>query len=155
MVDPNREHERERELNAALELLHFGYRAFTADPDRILAAQGLQRVHHRILYFVGRNPGLGVNELLAILGVSKQALHAPLRQLAQLGFVEARPAQHDRRVKRLSLSDSGVRLERQLSGSQRARLGAVFADLGAEREAAWREVMAKVAGELPNKGTTL
>ncbi len=151
MVDPNRE----RELNAALELFHFGYRAFTADPDLILAARGLQRMHHRILYFVGRNPGLGVNQLLAILGVSKQALHAPLRRLTQLGLVEARAAAHDRRVKCLRLSEAGARLERELSGSQRTRLADLFAQLGREHEAAWREVMASIAGDLPNKGTAL
>jgi len=62
---------REVELNAALELMHFAYRAFTAGPDRILEGRGLQRVHHRILYFVGRHPGISVNGLLAILAVSR------------------------------------------------------------------------------------
>jgi DNA-binding MarR family transcriptional regulator len=145
MADQNRE----EQLNAALELFYFAYRAFTADPDHLLAAEGLQRVHHRILYFVGRNPGLSVGELLAVLKVSKQALNAPLRRLTELGFVETRSAEHDRRVKRLSLSVTGARLERELSGSQRERLAALFVELGPAHEAAWREVMAKIAGVTP------
>jgi hypothetical protein len=47
---------RQRQLQEAIELLYFGYRAFTDRPDRILGQRGLNRVHHRILYFVGRNP---------------------------------------------------------------------------------------------------
>ena len=71
----------DKPLLEAMELLYFGYRAFTARPDRILQEKGLGRVHHRILYFVGRNPCININELLNILGVSKQALTAPLRKL--------------------------------------------------------------------------
>ena len=47
---------RQEELRASIEIFYFAYRAFTARPDRILKQRGLGRVHHRILYFVGRNP---------------------------------------------------------------------------------------------------
>lgn len=141
MIDPKRE----SELNEALELFFFGYRQFTAYPDEVLAERGLQRVHHRILYFVGRNPGIGVNALLGVLGVSKQALHAPLRRLMELGLVESRVAEHDRRARELTLSAEGAKLERELSGSQRECMDAIFATVGPEREAAWREVMTRVA----------
>src|SRR6476646_5095673 len=91
-VDPSRR----EELLASVEALFFGYRAFTAPPDRMLEDLGLGRVHHRILYFVGRNPHLTVNELLAILGVTKQALNAPLRQLVERDLVASTPSEHDR-----------------------------------------------------------
>ncbi len=81
MIDASRE----QELNEALELFFFGYREFTAYPDGVLAKRGLGRVHHRILYFVGRNPGVTVGDLLGVLGVSKQALNAPLRRLMAEG----------------------------------------------------------------------
>ena len=77
MIDANRE----RELRLDVEALYFGYRAFTALPDRILAEQGLGRAHHRILYFVRREPGISIGDLLALLKVSKQARHRPLRHL--------------------------------------------------------------------------
>jgi DNA-binding MarR family transcriptional regulator len=138
---------REDDLNAALELLFFGYRSFVTGPDRILEQSGMSRVHHRVLYFVGRNPGLSVGALTEVLGVSKQALHAPLRQLVERGLVTARRAEHDRRLKRLSLTDAGVRLEEELSGSQRRRLAAIFMLLGPSDEAAWRRVMDELRRE--------
>jgi DNA-binding MarR family transcriptional regulator len=137
MVDPSRQ----TELNEAIELLFFGYREFTAHPDEVLLERGLARVHHRVLYFVGRNPGISVNRLFAILGVSKQALHAPLKRLLDLGLVESCISTQDRRQRQLSLTAEGALLEQELSGSQREQLAGVFAQLGPEQEAAWREVM--------------
>lgn len=137
---------REQQLNESLELFFFAYREFTAYPDGVLAGKGLQRVHHRVLYFVGRCPGITVGELLKTLGVSKQALNAPLRRLTQLGLVESSAGEHDRRIRQLQLSATGQRLEHELSSSQRERMSAVFAQVGPEREAAWREIMTLVAG---------
>ncbi|MBT9540242.1 MarR family transcriptional regulator [Thiobacillus sp.] len=133
--------ERERELNEALEALHFTFRAVVAKPDAVLAEHGLSRVHHRILYFVGRNPGLSVNELLAILNVSKQSLNAPLRQLIDQELVAWAPDPADRRVKRLRLAKKGAKLEEILSGDQRRRFERAFRQAGKESEAAWRKVM--------------
>lgn len=137
---------REAGLNRALELFHFAYRAFTAGPDRILEARGLQRVHHRILYFVGRHPGVAVNGLLEILGVSKQALNAPLRQLLEMRLVDSQTNAVDRRVRELRLTSEGARLEASLSGLQRRRMEEVFREAGPEAETAWREVMGLLAG---------
>jgi len=133
--------EREKELNEALEVLHFAFRAVVAKPDAILAERGLSRVHHRILYFINRKPGLSVNELLATLGISKQSLNSPLRQLTQLGLVESNIDTTDRRIKQLTLTPSGLCLENQLSGDQRQRFARVFEVVGLEGETAWRKVM--------------
>jgi DNA-binding MarR family transcriptional regulator len=137
MVDLNRQ----AELREAIELFFFGYRAFTTPPDRLLEAWGLGRVHHRVLYFVARQPGITVTELQGVLGVSKQALNAPLRQLVASGLVEAAADPIDRRMKRLALTAAGVALEAELSGTQMAMLEQVFAGAGAEAERAWRGVM--------------
>jgi len=140
---------REDELNQALELFHFAFRAFTAKPDQLLETRGLQRVHHRILYFVGRNPDIRVSGLLAILGVSKQALHAPLRQLLAMRLIEDFPHAEDKRGKCLRLTAEGSKLEAALSGAQRKLLAQTFAQQGEETEAAWRRVMTELAGQLP------
>src|SRR5512134_478976 len=92
-------------------LLFFGFRALTAEPDRVLSERGLSRVHHRILYFVGHAPGLRVGELLATLGVTKQALHRPLRELVRQGLVAAAAPAHNRRARELRLTAAGERLE--------------------------------------------
>lgn len=141
MIDASRE----QELNEALELFFYAYREFTAYPDEVLAARDLGRVHHRILYFVGRNPDVTVGELLGILGVSKQALNAPLRRLVAEGLVVNAVGESDRRARHLRLSDSGAALERELSGSQRERMAGIFAAEGSERELAWRAIMGAVA----------
>lgn len=137
---------RQAELKRAMELFFFAYRAFTARPDRILEKRGLNRVHHRILHFVGRNPGISVNELLGILGVTKQALNAPLRQLMAMKLIAAETAPHDRRYKKLRLTAECKALEAQLSGTQMAHLDKVFSKLGRAKEKAWLEIMEKIAG---------
>ncbi len=132
-------------LNQALEALYFGFRAITAHPDERLRALGYSRVHHRILYFVGRNPGCSINELLGIMRVSKQYLNRPLRQLVEDGYIQSRQDTRDRRVKRLKLTPKGRRLEEKLTGEQRAQLAEVFKQAGPEAEAGWRRVMELLA----------
>jgi DNA-binding MarR family transcriptional regulator len=141
MVDQTRQ----GELRRAIELLFFGYRAFTDRPDRILERRGLGRVHHRILYFVGRNPEVSVKGLLEILAVSKQALSAPLRQLTQMNLVAVLANGDDRRVKKLTLTPEGRRLEAELTGTQMRRLSEAFDKAGAADEAGWMRVMAGLA----------
>lgn len=128
-------------LRQAIEHFYFGYRAFTAPPDRILDQRGLGRVHHRILYFVGRHPQISVNSLLSILNVSKQALNAPLRQLIEMHLVEIITAEHDRRVRQLSLTATGKKLEARLTGTQMKQLQAVFEMVGENAAAGWHQVM--------------
>ncbi|MGZ0077548.1 MarR family transcriptional regulator [Methylomonas sp. EFPC1] len=138
---------REAALRLAIEQFYFGYRAFTIQPDRILAERGLGRVHHRILYFVGRNPRISVNALLGMLSVSKQALNAPLRQLMDMQLVMIDTAAHDKRVRELSLTPDGAELEAQLTGTQMQQLQTVFAQVGAEAEAGWHEVMRSLSAQ--------
>lgn len=140
---------REAALRLAIEQFYFGYRAFTAPPDRILDQRGLGRVHHRILYFVGRKPRISVNALLAILGVTKQALNAPLRQLVEMRLIAMNPAEHDRRVRQLTLTPAGAKLENQLASTQMKLMQAAFAQAGEQAEAGWHRVMDCLRGESP------
>jgi DNA-binding MarR family transcriptional regulator len=143
-------------LRTAVELVHFGYRAMIARPDRVLARRGLTRVHHRVLYFVGRTPGASVNTLLRTLGVSKQALNAPLRTLYAQGLIACARDRRDARVKCLALTPAGRRLEARLSALQQAHFAAAFAAAGAEAEAGWRVAMhALAAPELARSGRVL
>ena len=110
----------------------------------MLARQGLGRVHHRVLYWVRRVPGLKVGDLLPILEVTKQALNRPLQDLIERGLVLTKPDAHDTRAKRLRLSGRGIRLEERLSDGHRDRFETVFRKLGPAAEAAWRRVMAEI-----------
>ena len=143
-------------LRAAVELVHFAYRAMIARPDRVLARRGLTRVHHRILWFVGQMPGVSVNTLLRTLGVSKQALNGPLRTLYAQGLITFQRSHRDARVKCLELTASGRRLEARLSALQQAHFAAAFATAGADAEAGWRAAMhALAAPELLKSGRVL
>jgi len=144
MIDQNKKHTRKHrseELNQALEAVHFGYRTLIARPDERLAEIGYSRVHHRILYFIARNEGCRINELLEVMGVSKQYLNRPLRQLTEDGYVDVLADEHDRRVRRVRLSQQGASLECELSDDQRLRFEKVFQEAGPGAEAGWRKVM--------------
>ena len=143
MVDSKRE----VELRQDIETLYFGYRAFTSLPDRILTERGLGRAHHRILYFVQREPGITMGDLLSLLKVTKQAIHRPLKELEALGLLTLAPDARDKRIRRITTSAEGARLEAQLTGAQARLLEAVFADFDAETEARWRAVMTRLAAE--------
>jgi DNA-binding MarR family transcriptional regulator len=136
---------RAAELRGAIELFYFAYRAFTAEPDRILAQKGLGRVHHRVLYFVGHNPDISVSGLLAVLAVSKQALNAPLRQLIEMGLIEDRPSIEDKRVKCLRLSRAGELLETKLTETQMRLLDRHFTAVGHDHAQGWLRAMHALA----------
>ena len=137
MVDQKRR----SELRQGIETFYFAYRQFTSQPDRILATLGLNRAHHRILYFIGRNPGIGVGKLLAILKISKQALHAPLRQLIDLSLVASSQDRNDRRAKCLELTRQGRTLETRLTDVQMQLLEKAFTNRQREAENSWMMVM--------------
>ena len=141
MVDLNDE----MALRSAIELLYFGYREFTAGPDRVLAQRGLGRVHHRILYFVGREPDLSMKELLERLAVTKQALHQPLQQLFSMGLIVSASDQRDGRMRRVRLSAEGNRLEAKLTAVQLKQLATAFSGSGAAAQRGWFAVMTAIA----------
>ncbi|MFO1304553.1 MAG: helix-turn-helix domain-containing protein [Burkholderiales bacterium] len=136
---------RRRALDGAVELTHFAYRAMTARPDALLAARGLSRVHHRVLHFVARLHKPSVSDVLRTLGVSKQALSGPLRDLYAQKLITFTRSQDDARVKHLSLTAEGRKLEGRLAALQRAQFAAVFEAEGAAAEAAWRTIMRRLA----------
>ncbi|MFK7853040.1 MAG: MarR family winged helix-turn-helix transcriptional regulator [Granulosicoccus sp.] len=129
------------DLYEAIELMYRAYRSFTTKPDRILEKRGLNRAHHRILYFVGKIPDLSINDLLQELAISKQALHTPLSQLIAMGLIVRKKSTRDGRVKMLRLSATGKRLETRLTGVQSEQLKQVFEQAGCDAEDAWRLVM--------------
>ncbi len=132
---------RRQQLNEAMELMHFGFRKLIEKPDQLLAKRGMGRMHHRLLYFIGRNEGLSVSELTDILQISKQALHRPLTQLISRELVSSQADTRDGRIRRLTLTRKGKALEIRLSRMQRNQFRRVFAQVSKREERAWREVM--------------
>lgn len=122
----------ERELRRAMELLFFAYRDFTGDADRLLVRYGFGRAHHRVIYFVGRNPGINVGDLLVILKITKQSLARVLGELMRGGFIFQRADHDDRRRRRLYLTDEAMAMERMLTECQFARLRTALQAAGPE-----------------------
>jgi DNA-binding MarR family transcriptional regulator len=135
----------QKELLEAIELFYFSYRSFTAGPDQILQNQGLGRVHHRILYFVSRNPHISINELLKILQVSKQALNPPLRKLIELELISPQRSENDRRIKQLILSKRGQALENKLTSTQLQHLENAFTGSKNSSLKNWKELMLQIS----------
>lgn len=129
------------QIRRGVEAMFFAYRGFTADPDRILAEHGLGRAHHRALHFINRWPGTNVNNLLAILGVTKQSLNRVLRTLIDEGLVDSQIGKRDKRERHLTLTQTGTALEAALAEAQRDRMRAAYRSAGPEAVAGFREVL--------------
>jgi DNA-binding MarR family transcriptional regulator len=138
---------REEEIRTAQDLLFFAYRDFTDVADVILEELGLGRAHHRALHYIGRNPGITVTDLLAILRITKQSLARVLSALVGRGYVAQAPGHVDRRQRLLSLTSEGQALERRLFERQRERLTAAFREAGGPAVEGFRKVMRGIMNE--------
>ncbi|WP_386679462.1 MarR family winged helix-turn-helix transcriptional regulator [Loktanella sp. R86503] len=131
----------DEQLRKGIEAMFFAYRGFTADPDRILSDMAYGRAHHRAIHFIHRSPGTTVNNLLAILGVTKQSLNRVLRSLIADGLVSSTVGKKDKRERHLHLTDKGAALERSLSDAQRDRMRSAYRSAGPAAVAGFRQVL--------------
>lgn len=131
----------DEQLRKGIEAMFFAYRGFTADPDRILQRHDYGRAHHRAMHFIHRSPGTTVNNLLSILGVTKQSLNRVLRTLIEDGLVESQVGRRDKRERHLTLTETGEALERELSEAQRSRMRAAYRAAGPQAVAGFRQVL--------------
>ena len=132
---------READIRIAQDLLFFAYRDFTNAADVALDELGLGRAHHRALFFIARNPGITVSDLLAILRITKQSLARVLSALMDQGYVAQSHGRADRRQRLLTLTTTGAALERKLFERQQARLRPAYRDAGPEAVAGFHRVM--------------
>ncbi len=126
MADINTTHAGDAVLDDAealtlVELMFFAYRDFVADADAMLAELDFGRAHHRVLHFVGRNPGMTVAQLLDILQITKQSLSRVLKDLIEKDYVVQKEGENDRRQRLLFLTSKGETLWRRLVEPQKRR----------------------------------
>ena len=107
----------EIEIRKIIELMFFSYRDFTSGPDKVLEKINFGRAHHRVIYFVGKKKDLTIKELLTILQITKQSLSRVLNQLVKEKYIILSIGE-DKRTKKLTLSNKGAELEKQLSEIQ-------------------------------------
>jgi len=134
-------------LRQAMELLFFAYRDFTGEADALLADFGFGRAHHRVIYFVGANPGITVSALLKILKITKQSLSRVLGQLIEEDFISQRTDEVDRRRRRMYLTIKGTELERRLRDRQSIRISKAYRDAGEQAVEGFRAVLRGIINE--------
>lgn len=134
-------------LRRAMELLFYAYRDFIAEPDNILRSLDFGRAHHRVIHFVGCNPGITVSELLGILKITKQSLGRVLGQLVRDGIVRHEAGTRDKRHRHLTLTEKGRMLEERVSADQRRRFAEAFAAAGPDAVAGFEAVLRQMIND--------
>lgn len=142
----------DEQLQRGIEGMFFAYRGLISDPDRLLAEdyQGRYgRAHHRAIHFISRQPGTTVNNLLDVLGITKQSLNRVLRGLTDDQLVRVEVGREDRRERLLYLTEAGAALEESLSAVQRDRMRRAYREAGPDAVRGFRQVLeAMMDGDL-------
>jgi DNA-binding MarR family transcriptional regulator len=131
----------EQDVVALIELLFFAYRDFVSDPDEILGQFGFGRAHHRVVHFVGRDPGMTVQQLLDILRITKQSLGRVLKELIDKGYVYQKEGETDRRQRLLYLTEKGDELRQRLMTPQINRIRRAIAGPDTHAASVYRKVL--------------
>lgn len=129
------------EVVALIELLFFAYRDFVSDPDEVLSGLGFGRAHHRVVHFIGRDPGMTVAQLLDILKITKQSLGRVLKELIDKGYAFQKEGENDRRQRLLHLTEKGEDLRQQLIAPQKVRIRRALASVGGDAGHNYRKVL--------------
>jgi len=144
---------RDEELKQGVDLIFFASRDISAHGEAELRAAGLGRAHARALYFVARNPGLSVAELLSILKVTKQSLSRVLNDLLEGGYVERKAGMRDRRMRQLRLTAKGAALEDAIWEARRPRLVRAFREAGPDAVQGFRRVLMSLVEDRKSQST--
>jgi DNA-binding MarR family transcriptional regulator len=131
----------EAETVALIEFLFFAYRDFVSDPDALLDQLGFGRAHHRVVHFVGRDPGMTVAQLLDILRITKQSLSRVLKDLIDKGYVFQKEGESDRRQRLLHLTDAGEELRQRLMAPQMSRIRRAAAEARGKGGSTMRDIL--------------
>lgn len=139
---------RDDELDAALELLLLAEAALATAAEGVLEGEGarLGRGHWRAAFLLKRRPGIGVQELSRLTGLSKQGASRVLRDLEAAGFVEKQPGEMDARRRPATLTAEGAAFENRVSERLRVLLARAYRTGGLDAVAGARRILAALAG---------
>jgi DNA-binding MarR family transcriptional regulator len=140
---------REDELELGLELILIVESALWLEVDAALEAahaKGVGRSHWRALFLIRRRPGMGVLDLAALSGLSKQSASKTLGELAKAGLITLSKGDLDGRRRGASLTAAGSALEEAITARLRTRLADATRAAGAEAVIGGRRWLAALAG---------
>jgi len=121
---------REEEVRRGIEFLFFAHASLWRTIDARLAEEELGRAHYRALYFIARQPGLAISDLLALLGITKQSLGRVVKDLEARELLTTRPGGRDRRQKELRLTDEGRAIEAAIFALLRDAMSRAYTHAG-------------------------
>src|SRR5690606_15350178 len=121
---------REEEVRRGIEYLFFAHNALWRAIDTRLAEKELGRAHYRALYFIARQPGLTISDLLGLLGITKQSLGRVVKELDARALLTTRPGNRDRRQKELRLTSEGRALENAIFSQLRDTMSRAYTHAG-------------------------
>ena len=131
--------------NRDLWLFHLAFRELVRVPDEILATYRLTRIHNRVLFVIARSGEIAVGDIADRLRITRQGIHAPMRQLRTKGLIDSRPSESNRSVQLIRLTESGAELERRAGEVQIQHLQRAFDASGPDGAQSWRQVMMHIA----------
>jgi DNA-binding MarR family transcriptional regulator len=139
---------REDELDAGVELLLLAEASVWTAVDQGLDAQGLGlgRSHWRAAFLLRRRPGVGVQELAHLTGLSKQAASRILVDLATQGLIEKAQGDLDGRRRTAALTPAGESFEAAIGERLRSQLARAYRAAGLDGVAGTRRILAALAG---------
>lgn len=147
MMPPRDQFLREEIVRGGMDLLFFANTRHLKRADERLAASGLGRAHHRVMYFVARRPGMTVSELLGILDITKQSFGRTAKELVSKGLIEMRSGNMDRRQRLTFLTPTGAALERELFEELHNNVSRAYAEAGGDAVAGFWRVLQHLIGE--------
>jgi DNA-binding MarR family transcriptional regulator len=139
---------REEELDAALELFLLAEAALAVAAEAALDGEpnGLGRGHWRAAFLLKRRPGIGVQELSRLTGLSKQGASRVLRDLEKVGYVAKQPGDLDARRKPAQLTAEGRIFEQRVAERLRAVLTRAYRTGGLDAVPGARRILTALAG---------
>ena len=136
----------EPELDAAVESLMLAEATFWEGADAALeGGPKLGRGHFRCAFLLRRRPGLGVQALAHLTGVTKQSLSKTAKDLVAAGLAEIELAEDGRR-RQLTLTPAGLAFEAETAARLRNALSRAYREAGVEAAGGARRVWTALAG---------
>ena len=140
----------EDELDRALETFLLAEVALWRAADGILAGGKLGRGHYRAATLLKRRPGLGVQDLARLSGLSKQGASKVMKDLIEAGLAEVDSGDLDARRRPTRLTARGVAFEAEVSTALRPLLAAAYREGGIDAAPGARRILAALAGPSAN-----
>jgi DNA-binding MarR family transcriptional regulator len=139
---------REEELDSGLELLLLAEAAVWSAVDAALEpeAKGLGRSHWRAALLLRRRPGLGVQDLAKLTGLTKQAASRTLSDLEKRGLADKAGGEFDARRRVIALTEAGLDFEARISERLRVLVAKAWREGGLDGVPGARRILSALAG---------